>query len=324
MRLAASVPLVCAAILSSPFSAGAQGAGTVGTRAQGMAGAFVAVADDASAVHWNPGGLARGAYFSLLLDGTTADAIPDDGSALGGQRAGSLLALSMPALGLSYSRQSAATVVPTGLNGDFRLSSLVTHHAGATLVQSLTDAIAVGATVKLVRGRAGSDVIPAGSAEDALENWDVIGRTGTRVDVDLGVMATGSLGRLGLVVRNVSEPSFETPAGDELNLDRQVRGGASIFLLQNWILAADLDFTSSPQAFGDVRELAFGTEAQVHRRLAARGGVKVNTAGDRGRSPALSVGGSFALLGSLLIDAQVTSGADTAFRGWGVAGRMVF
>ncbi len=34
---------------------------TVGIRAQGMAGAFVAVADDSTATWWNPAGLATGA-----------------------------------------------------------------------------------------------------------------------------------------------------------------------------------------------------------------------------------------------------------------------
>ena len=41
---------------------------TVGTRAQGMGGAFVAVADDATATWWNPAGLATGPYFSGILE----------------------------------------------------------------------------------------------------------------------------------------------------------------------------------------------------------------------------------------------------------------
>ena len=40
----------------------------VGTRAQGMGGAFVAVADDATATWWNPAGLATGAYFSSVIE----------------------------------------------------------------------------------------------------------------------------------------------------------------------------------------------------------------------------------------------------------------
>ena len=47
-----------------PPVAGAQIYESVGIRAQGMGGAFVAVADDATATWWNPAGLASGAYFS--------------------------------------------------------------------------------------------------------------------------------------------------------------------------------------------------------------------------------------------------------------------
>ena len=44
-----------ACLLASALPCRAQIYETVGTRAQGMAGAFVAVADDATAVWWNPG-----------------------------------------------------------------------------------------------------------------------------------------------------------------------------------------------------------------------------------------------------------------------------
>ena len=45
-------------LLAEP--AAAQSFGDVGTRAAGMGGAFVGVADDASAIYWNPGALATG------------------------------------------------------------------------------------------------------------------------------------------------------------------------------------------------------------------------------------------------------------------------
>ena len=41
-----------------------------------MAGAFVAVADDASAAYWNPAGFAAGSFFSLVIDGSTAKSTP--------------------------------------------------------------------------------------------------------------------------------------------------------------------------------------------------------------------------------------------------------
>ena len=69
--------LLFALVLAFPARSAAQGTDSVGTRAQGMGGAFVGVADDASAVFWNPAGLAGGSYFSLVLDGNTARAVPD-------------------------------------------------------------------------------------------------------------------------------------------------------------------------------------------------------------------------------------------------------
>lgn len=297
----------------------------VGTRAQGMGGAFVGMADDASAVYWNPGGLARGAYFSLVLDGSGSEAVPDP-DRLAADRGGWLLALTTPALGVSYYRLRSVTVRPSppSLSTTFlRFNSLVTHHVGATLVQSLTDGIAVGATVKLIRGEAAS-VAAAEKADDLLDGWDVMGRTANKVDVDVGVMATGGIGSVGLTVRNLSEPAFRTGDDLELRLERQIRGGASVLLLPTWKLAADFDFTTSEGPFTDVRELALGTEGRLTRRLTARGGFRLNTAGDRGRAPSVSLGGSYAVLGSLLLDAQVTRGGDEAFGGWGIAGRMVF
>src|SRR6185369_13447208 len=49
---------------------------TVGVRAQGMAGAFVAVADDATATWWNPAGLAAGPFANLVLDYNETDGAP--------------------------------------------------------------------------------------------------------------------------------------------------------------------------------------------------------------------------------------------------------
>ena len=60
--------LALGVLLLQPIPAMAQQFDAVGTRAQGMAGAFVAVADDASATWWNPAGLGGGAYLSAVLE----------------------------------------------------------------------------------------------------------------------------------------------------------------------------------------------------------------------------------------------------------------
>lgn len=325
MRDLRTLGLLAAVLLALPAPARAQSGQVLGTRAQGMGGAFVGVADDASAVFWNPAGLAGGAFFSLVLDGHTAESIPEaePGAA---SRSGWLLALTTPALGLSYYRLQTTSVRPadSGSESESVLDTLVTHHLGATLVQSLSDAVAVGATVKVVRGFAASAEVPAGDREELLDAWDLMGRNSTRADMDVGIMARSAFGHAGLTVRNLVAPSFETGGSAELGLERQVRGGASVLLLPNWRLAADLDLNRHDGPMGQVREFAVGAEGQVTPRLAARTGLRLNTAGDRGRSPSISFGGSFAVVGSVQVDAQVTAGRESAFTGWGLAGRLVF
>jgi hypothetical protein len=287
-------------------------------------GAFVAVADDASAVYWNPAGLASGAYFSLVLDRTEAATDARDGTA--GSRSSWLLALSMPAAGLSYYRLRSTFVSPvsepTSGPPANRVESLVTHHAGATLVQSVTDHLAVGATLKLVRGlaSAGQSILPA---DDLLDEWDLMGIATNRFDVDVGVMATGNVVRAGVTFRNLTRPGFRTPLDTTLHLNRQGRAGVSLLLTSRWTAAADLDLTQNRGPFGDIRELALGTEGRLSRRATVRGGVQLNTAGDD-RMTAASLGGSYAVFGSMLVDAHFSAGSDRAFGGWGVAGRVVF
>src|SRR5688500_16629352 len=104
MRHTARLIAACATtgcLLALTPEAHAQSLDAISTRAQGMAGAFVGVADDASAVYWNPAGLAGGAYFSLVLDASGGRAVPED-EAEATSRSGWLLALTTPALGLSY------------------------------------------------------------------------------------------------------------------------------------------------------------------------------------------------------------------------------
>src|SRR5882762_8614725 len=62
----AFVSLVSFVFLVAPVAA--QTTDTIGVRAQGMGGAFTAVADDATASWWNPSGMAGGAYFNALLE----------------------------------------------------------------------------------------------------------------------------------------------------------------------------------------------------------------------------------------------------------------
>src|SRR5438309_6792926 len=99
----AFLPAIFFAAFAVP--AGAQTFETIGIRAQGMGGAFVAIADDATAGWWNPAGLASGAYFNTVLEqGRAVD--PSRSRASG-------FSLAFPALGLGYYRLQISEIRPS-------------------------------------------------------------------------------------------------------------------------------------------------------------------------------------------------------------------
>jgi hypothetical protein len=327
--LAALVP--AAAVSAQTFE-------TVGTRAAGMGGAFVAVADDASAAYWNPAGFATGSYFSLVLDRSIAEAIPRVGPA--GSHSSILFAAGMPATGLSYYRLRSTTARPAsatdeavaGRNvagvGDVRVDNLITHQFGVTLVQSIYPGISVGSTLKLVRGSALVSVLPAGNSEAILDAADdIAGETANKFDADFGVMAGGGRLKAGLTVRNISEPRFDAPGGySSVRLERQARAGVAVTPAEGWVVAADFDLLENTGMTGRTRDIALGAEGKVAKKAVVRVGTRFNTANTDlvGHIPTAGFGGSYAVTPSILVDAQVTAGSDKAPGGWGVSARFVY
>ena len=331
------IGLLLPALVLLPHAAAAQAADAIGTRPAGMAGAFVAVADEASAVYWNPGALAAGSYFSLVIDRTGASTATT-GPAAGG-RSAFMIALATPPLGLTYYRLRATTLTApdlaaaadaSGRNliqpGEVRLDTLVTHHGGITLVQSLADGVAVGATLKMVRGTALSSVVRDEDREALIDGAaGLMRRASTRFDTDIGILASSGSLRAGLTIRNVTEPEFETGEGGTLKLARQARAGVAVKPSSAWIVAADFDLLKTEGPFGPARDAAFGAESHVSRRAFVRGGFRVNTVGGAaGRAPSASAGATYAVKASFLVDAQLTVGSERSARGWGVAGRFMY
>jgi hypothetical protein len=280
-------------LLSLPVSADAQAEAPVGVRATGMGGAFTAVADDGSAAFWNPAGFASGAFVSLVVDANILD-----------RRSGGLVALGTPPLGLAYYR----TAIAAEKNGR---NTLVAHHAGVSLVQSVGGRLAVGTTLKVVRGIAAEPAGSAGGAESST----------TKFDADIGVMTTGSFGQLGLSVRNLLQPEFKT-SGGAIRLERRVRAGVSIHAGQDVTVAADLDLTTATTARGEWRDAAIGLEAHPMKKAWLRGGVHWNAAGSS--APIGTIGASYAVYGATMADAQVSFGSASGDRGWGLGLRFVF
>lgn len=268
-----------------------------GVRGQGLGGAFVAVADDASAVWWNPAGLAGGPFFNFVFE-HQRQTDPDDTV--------NALALATPPLGLSYQRlRYAVPSADEGASGrqtggsNAHSDALVTHEIGVTLLQSVTANLVVGTTLKFVRG--------------------IFDDRGTnQADLDLGVHYRAGALRAGLVVRNVAEPSFHLSDSSDVTLDRQARAGIA-WATGSLTVAADLDLTDPAGETG--RRLAMGAERQWQQRWAVRGGVRITTSGNA--EPWGSLGASYAVKSGLWIDGFWGDGETTGMR-WGLAGRVTY
>lgn len=311
----------------------------LGVRAQGMAGAFVGVADDASAVYWNPAGLATGAFVSFVLDYGRTETVPGlDRDPLGGDRqTGGMVSLTLSPAGIAYYRQGllvagpreAEAPGPSGREEVVRsVQALVTSTLGAAVLQSIGDYFVVGATLKLMRGEVGSGLSDAVSAAQALDAAGAMDRrSSTTGDVDLGVMAALDRFRIGVVARNLTTPAFEAgDAGEVVELEREVRVGGA--WASGWpgisrvIVAVDGDVLTRESVSGDRRDLAAGVETWwLGRRFGARGGVRTSTLGEA--RPVVTGGVSAGVTPAAFIEAHVAYGQDES-RGWSVGARFTF
>jgi hypothetical protein len=326
------------ALLLDASAAFAQSLDTVGSRASAMS-AFVAVADDASAVVWNPAGLVSGPIFNLLIDVNRGTHTPEDPPSLGtaAQKGTTIFALGTMPVGLTYYRLSstAATVAtpavassPDRQDRQVVVRTLVTSHVGATVQQSLGQHFTVGTTVKLVRGEMGEQHRVVTTWEEALESSGAIERNGsTRGDLDIGVMAYAGRFRLGAVVRNVTEPVFGSE--DDLlsqTLTRHARVGVAWGNrwtgVSSTIVAFDADVTDVIAVDGERRDVAGGVEHWFGpRTVGVRGGVRVSTIGER-RTVA-SGGASLALRAGTYVDAYFARGQEET-RAWGIGVRLTY
>ena len=331
--------MALAVILMFPTPAHAQLFEDVGTRAQGMAGAFVAVADDATAGWWNPAGLATGSYFSGVVEkGRSTE--PEDPTDLGpASRVNtSGFAAAFPSLGLHHYRLRIVQVDapdPTAqaspdreaLGGHARRArTLVLNQFGVTVGQSLGDHVVLATTVKLLRGGMVSTSVHSPDDPFAVSAGLAV-PSKTRGDLDAGAMVTFPHVRIGLSVRNLTTPEFGE-GNDRGSLTRQARAGVALFshpgaAMSGLRVSADADLTRTASPFGEVRHVAAGTEAWLAKgRLAVRGGVAANTIGEW--RPSASVGATVSVTSGVFLEAARTLGSDGSILGWSSTVRVTY
>jgi len=327
------VAILCTCVVVARASVSAQTAESVGSRALGMGGAFVAVASDSSATWWNPAGIAAGPFLDMTLARDTVevkDVLPAWRQTI------SWVALATPPVGISYYRfritdirpfDSTAQVSPDReeRRAGVPVNSLSASHLGITLVQTLIPGVHAGATFKYIRG-----TFHAGREDGLSDPADLLDRGGAlrggetkgRFDLDVGVLAVRGPLRLGARMRNVMEPEF-----GHVRLPRQTRLGVAFdpepVTGVPLTIAFDWDVETFPAASGPRRTVALGAEQWFwNKRLGIRAGGRANTAGAEER--AATVGASLAIRPGLYVDGHMVRGGAADERGWGVGARVSY
>jgi hypothetical protein len=335
--VASAAPLVL--LLAIAHAAEAQSFDQVGTRARGMAGAFVAVADDATATWWNPAGISNTLIFDGVADFRHEELIDPQPTPISGETAGLRntaggVTVAVPALGFGYFRVRQTGLEPaTAGEGPGRQDvgtapharSLLTQQFGATLAQSIGDFLVVGATVRVVHGTVGTAVAAFDHPEAALDAAaSADGPSATKGDVDLGVLARAGRVRVGLAARNLASPAYAAADGSSWRVSRLARVGVAVVSeavragRQKWTAAFDADLVSDETPYGRRRDIAAGAERWFAAgRWGIRGGVHASTVDDA--RVAGSVGGSVAVRRGVFVEGEATAGGDRAASGWGVS-----
>jgi hypothetical protein len=292
-------------IFTIPVSLHAQSFGGVGTRAEGMGGAFVAVADDASAAYWNPAGIATGAIFDLQAAGGESNLF---------------IGAALPMLGASYYRTRGLSGLPTVSSspdrqtkgsGEVPVRTLKTTNFGVTVVQTIVPGVVIGTTARILRG--------------GVDEFD----TRTTVDLDAGAMVSAWNMRFGLTARNLREPEFHVEEG-VVRLKRHFRVGGALAprslptgVHGPFTVAVDADLTKTWGVRGARRHAAAGGEYWLAQGVVGvRAGARWSTLGTS--NMAYSGGLTLRLPRSIHIEGQMTNGS--AFDGdeWNVGARITF
>jgi len=283
---------VCLAVVASLLiarPAHAQIFETVGVRAQGMGGAFVALADDATATWWNPAGIATGPYFDALFE---YDRLESREPSVRG------LAVAFPSLGLSYYRLPVNEV-----GSEDRDLSVY----GVTVGQSVGQHLVVASTLKLERSGETAGDLDMGAL--VRMGWLQLGLTAKNL-------------RKPTLVRDLEPLTLKRQVRAGLALTGTTKG-----LVNRASLSVDADLTTNATPWGDVRHAAVGAELWAWgQKLGIRAGAAGNTVGER-RATASGGLSLMVMAGAYVktyVDGQITRGSDDSRRGWSASLRATF
>jgi hypothetical protein len=226
-----------------------------GARAMGMGGAFVGVADDVTALHWNPAGLATYEGFQLFgmrtsvysVDGLSEDAV------FAGYRMG------RHGYGLGWMRTGAEHVYDL-----YHEDTLIAGYGFETPLRGL----ALGASVK----RFSIDAPGYDYYNDP--NFNEGGDSD--LGYDLGLLFDAGKWRFGATARNLGDPKLkliETTTSPD-RLYQEYRFGGSYLFREVMLMSAEIRMPKKvPEYYENEVEVNVGTEVWFYDAFALRAGL---------------------------------------------------
>ena len=227
----------------------------VGARAAAMGDAYVAIADDATAVYWNPAGIARLSGQSISINHTAwpAEILFDQAAYVFNVKwIPGMIGVNVRALTMSRDKVRT-TYLPDGTGETFDAGEWA---YGLTYARSLTDKFSAGLSVNYIQ--TGLDDVTGKST-----TFDF----GTLYDV--GIMGA----KIGMSIQNIG--SDMTFIDETVKMPVFFRVGGSLTLLQRGEsrLLTAAEFTHPPD---NSEKLNLGAEYAFHDYLFLRGGYKMN------------------------------------------------
>jgi len=219
----------------------------IGARALAMGGAFVAVADDATAMLWNPAGLAQ--LEDTRISGMSTDLF---GSGATHQFVGAVTTFANLGIGLGWERAAIDGQITDGSGTPGATFTWVQQTLIGSLATNVMDIAMAGANVKYYMEDNGLDDSASGFG------------------FDLGLMVSlGDMFVLGINAMDLGGTTIDWEGSTDASVTGLYKAGLAMKLADDkLILATDVDFDGM-----DLGNTHVGVEFKVIDELALRGGV---------------------------------------------------
>ena len=154
------------------------------------------------------------------------------------------------------------------LTGEMALRGLEARQVAFSYAYAFSDkTFSFGVTGKVIQGAAyrGSTLLTGGTDVSIHDNFGKA-TISTTFGIDVGaIYRPSSWLRFGMVAKDINQPTFDTPGGEELKLGPQVRGGVAVNPHSSLTLTADVDVTSNKTFIPGIKSqvLSLGAEQTI-------------------------------------------------------------